>query len=73
MCMQYQNILSEIQWKYFDSVKIFWYFMHMRGKTICEFTVIIWDAAFTTWPEGGPFFSCARRGASDAHSPGMAQ
>ena len=47
--------------------------MHMRGKTICEFTVIIWDAAFTTWPEGGPFFSCARRGASDAHSPGMAQ
>ena len=19
--------------------KIFWYFMHMRGKTICEFTV----------------------------------
>ena len=20
---------------------IFWYFMHMRGKTICEFTVII--------------------------------
>ena len=20
--------------------------MHMRGKTICEFTVIIWDAAF---------------------------
>ena len=47
--------------------------MHMRGKTICEFTVIIWDAAFTTWPEGGPFFSCARRRASDAHSPGMAQ
>ena len=32
------------------SVNIFWYFMHMRGKTICEFTVIIeyacWDAAF---------------------------
>ena len=55
------------------TVKIFWYFMHMRGKTICEFTVIIWDAAFTTWPEGGPFFSCARRRASDAHSPGMAQ
>ena len=23
------------------SVNIFWYFMHMRGKTICEFTVII--------------------------------
>ena len=24
-----------------NSARIFWYFMHMRGKTICEFTVII--------------------------------
>ena len=35
ICMKYQNILTEI------CMKIFWYFMHMRGNTICEFTVII--------------------------------
>ena len=32
---------KNFHWIFTESVKIFWYFMHMRGKTICEFTVII--------------------------------
>jgi len=36
------KILSlNFHWIFTESVKIFWYFMHMRGKTVCEFTVII--------------------------------